>query len=79
MLNWTNQKDFNLNNYFNDSSIGCFLEVDVDYPYKLHDLHNKYSLAGEKIVVTSEMLSDYQLKVIEDNNCFVAKKKRSYS
>ena len=63
MLNWTNQKDFNLNNYFNDSSMGCFLEVDLDYPYKLHDLHNKYSLAGKKIEVTSEILSDYQLKL----------------
>ena len=41
----------------------------------MHDLHNKYSLAGEKIEVTSEMLSDYQLKIIEGNNCFLAKKR----
>ena len=43
--------------------MGCFLEVDLDYSYKLHDLHNKYSLAGKKIEVTSEILSDYQLKL----------------
>ena len=31
-LDWVNPKDFNLDNYSNDSPRGCFLEVDIDYP-----------------------------------------------
>jgi len=30
---------------------GCILEVDLEYPKELHDLHNDYSLAPERIVV----------------------------
>ena len=41
------------------SEIGCFLEVDLDYPNKLHDLHNDYPLAPEKLAVTNDMLSKY--------------------
>ena len=29
---------------------GCFLEVDLEYPENLHDLHNDYPLAPENIV-----------------------------
>ena len=53
------QKDFNLNNYPNDSPIGCFLKVDLDYPEELHNLYNNYSLAGKKIKVTEDILSEY--------------------
>ena len=56
-----NPKDFNLDNYSNDSPIGCFLEVVLDYPYESHNLHNDHPLAGEKIEVRKEMLSKYQL------------------
>ena len=48
ILNWVDLKDFNQDNYSNDSPIGCLFEVDLDYPDELHDLHNDYSLAGEK-------------------------------
>ena len=44
------------------------LEIDLDYPDELHNLHNDYPLASEKIKVTKEMLSEYQLQIIEDNN-----------
>ena len=37
-----------LDNYSNDSPIGCFLEVDRDYLDDLHDLRNDNSLAGEE-------------------------------
>jgi len=30
---------------------GCILEVDLEYPKELHDLHNDYPLAPEIIVV----------------------------
>ena len=29
--------------------LSCFLEVDLDYPEDLHDLHNDYPLASERI------------------------------
>ena len=35
------------------------LEVDLEYPKELHELHNDYPLAVEKIKVTKEMLSPY--------------------
>ena len=41
------------------SLIGYFLEVDLEYPYSLHNLHNDYPLRPEKIEVGYEMLSSY--------------------
>ena len=41
------------------SDVGYILEVDHKYPKELHELHNDYSLAPEKIVVTNDMLSNY--------------------
>ena len=32
-------------------NIPCILEVDLEYPENLHDLHNQYPLAPEKIKV----------------------------
>ena len=34
-------------------------EVDLDYPEELHELHNDYPLAADKLKVASEMLSPY--------------------
>ena len=41
------------------SDVGYFLEVDLKYPDELHDLHNDYPLAPEKLAVTNDMLSKY--------------------
>ncbi|CAH3195308.1 unnamed protein product, partial [Porites evermanni] len=38
---------------------GMILEVDLEYPKELHELHNDYPLAAEKIKVTKEMLTPY--------------------
>ena len=44
----------------NDKSpIGYFLEVYLEYPDELHELHNDFPLAPEKLAVSSDMLSKY--------------------
>ena len=48
MLDWAIPEKNKLDNYRNDSPIGFFLEIDHDYPYKLHDLHNHCIFAREK-------------------------------
>jgi hypothetical protein len=48
-----------------DNEQGYVLEVDLHYPSKLHDLHNDYPLAPEKMKVSSEMLSPYCLELSE--------------
>ena len=42
-----------------DSLKGMILEVNWEYPKELHELHNNYPLAAEKIKVTKEMLFPY--------------------
>ena len=41
----------------------------------MHDLNDDYPLVGEKIKVTEEMMSEYQLQTIEYNNFSLAEKK----
>ena len=43
-----------LMNIKNNSSTGYVLEVDLEYPQKLHDIHNDYPLAPEKINIPKE-------------------------
>ena len=40
-----------------------FLEVDLEYPKELHQLHNDYPLAPDKLEIKEEMLSNYQLHI----------------
>ena len=49
--------------YHDDSDKGLILEVDLEYPEELHELHNDYPLASEKIKVTENILSDYAKKI----------------
>ena len=41
------------------SPIGYFLEVDLEYPDELHELHNDFPLVPEKFAVSNDMLSKY--------------------
>ena len=68
---WMTEKQINkidLAKYREDSKKGLILEVDLEYPKKLHDLHNDYPLEPEKVKVTEDMLSDYCKKIAEKNN-----------
>ena len=46
-----------------DSSSGYILEVDLEYPEKLHDIHNDYPLAPEKTNIPKEWLCKYCLEI----------------
>ena len=56
-------KKFDLNKYTSNTSKGCFLEVDLECPKELRELHNDYPLAPNKIEIKREMQSEYQLKI----------------
>ena len=44
--------------------IGFILEVDLTYPVHLHESHNDYTRAAEKIKITYDMLSHYSQSLI---------------
>ena len=56
---WLNEEFLLLDDYTDDSDKGLILEVDLEYPDELHDLHNDYPLAPEKVKVERDMLSTY--------------------
>ena len=68
---WMSKKKIDkldLAKYKDDSKRGLILEVDLEYPKELHDLHNEYPLAPEKIRVTEDMLSNYCEKIAAKYN-----------
>ena len=59
---WLTEKELDkidLAKYTEDSEKALILEVDLENPHSLHDLHNDYPLAAEKISVSKYMLSNY--------------------
>ena len=55
---------------------GCILEVNLEYPKELHELHNNYLLAPDKIEIKREMLSDCQLKMADHYNMPISNVKK---
>ena len=55
-----------MNKYTSNSSKGCILGVDLEYPKELHELQNDYPLAPDKIKI--KMLSEYQLNIVDLHN-----------
>ena len=60
-----NVDEFDVNSISEKCPIGYFLKVDLEYPDKLHELHNGYPLAPKKLAASSNMLSKY-CKTIAD-------------
>ena len=61
-------KKIDLGKYRADSKKGLILEVDLEYCQELHDLHNDYPVAPEKVKVSNNMLSGYCKKIAEKYN-----------
>ena len=60
-----NVDEFDVMSINEKSPIGYFLEVDLEYPDELHELHNDYPLAPEKLAVSSDMLSKYCKRIAD--------------
>ena len=62
---WTMEKILSQKN---EQCHGFFFEVDLDYPEELHDKHNNYPCAPEKITVEFSELSEQQQAYAKDSN-----------
>ena len=65
---WISEKqisEINFDLVSRDSNEGYILEVDSEYPDDLHNWHNDYLLAPEKLKV-SDMLSNYCLGIVKE-------------
>ena len=51
-----------------DGDEGYTLEVDLDYPKELHDLHNDYPLCPEKVIPKNSMLNNWQIRYDANGN-----------
>ena len=62
---WSKERDINklIRAYATSESQGCIVKCDLHYPHELHDEHNDYPLAPERLLVRDEMLSPYQIEL----------------
>ena len=69
---WIDPREFDLNKYNSNSSKVCvFLNiqnVDIEYAKQLRELHNNNPLAPGKAEIKKEIMSNYQIKVVDFYN-----------
>ena len=68
---WMTDKEISkidLGKYKVDGKKGLILEVDLEHPQELHDMHNDYPVCPEKVKVSKNMLSAYCKKITEKYN-----------
>ena len=56
------KEDF-LKNYNKGSDERCFLEVDVQYPQKLHEIHNDLPFLPEELVTNLHNKTEYAIHI----------------
>ena len=69
-----------------EQEIGYILEVDLEYPEELHDLHDTYPCAPEKFKIEEKYLSEHQkelgrgcgVKFGSEKLCLTMKDKENY-
>ena len=54
---WRDPEQVDVLAYDTEGDTGCFVEVDLEYPDRLHDLHDMYPLAPEPMDITEDMVS----------------------
>ena len=71
---WMNEKELkNWERFVDKEGIGCILEVDLEYPVELHDFHNDFPLAPEKMILgkvekLTQNLRDKEKMVLHGKN-----------
>ena len=71
---WMTDKEISkidLGKYKADGKKGLILEVDLEYPQELHNIHIDYPVTPEKVKVSNNMLSAYCKKIAEKYNISV--------
>ena len=66
---WMTNKEISkidLGRYKTDGKKGLILEVDLEYPQELHNSHNYYPVAPEKVKVSKCMLSWYCKRLLKN-------------
>jgi hypothetical protein len=61
-------ENFDVRKMLRDPSTGYILDVDLDYPKALHDEHDDYPLAPEKIAIPTAALSTRQRSIVRGRN-----------
>ena len=71
---WMGEADLeNWERFVDEKGIGCILEVDLEYPVELHDFHNDFPLAPEKMILgkvekLTQNLRDKEKMVLHGKN-----------